>query len=303
MALAKEIWINSIVENLFPDDSFITKSINDSGFVNYKKVHIPNAGSPSGIQKNRETKPATIKTRTDTDLEYTLDEFTTDPISITNADIVELSYDKRNSIIANDRAQLQKAVSEAVMQAWAGSAGNVVETSGEDRAVHTGGKATGNRKKITKKNVHELATQFDVDDIPFADRYLLLDAIMYNDLIDDMTAKELTAFQMNADVKTGVMGDLYGFKIMKRSRVLRVDSKKAVLDWGSDTGATTDCAAGLAWQASCVSHALGDVKMFDEIDSPTMYGDIYSFLVRAGGSIRRNDKKGIALIAEATATA
>ena len=35
MALAKEIWINSIVENLFPDDSFITKSINDSGFVNY----------------------------------------------------------------------------------------------------------------------------------------------------------------------------------------------------------------------------------------------------------------------------
>ena len=171
MALAKEIWINSIVENLFPDDSFITKSINDSGFVNYKKVHIPNAGSPSGIQKNRETKPATIKTRTDTDLEYTLDEFTTDPISITNADIVELSYDKRNSIIANDRAQLQKAVSEAVMQAWAGSAGNVVETSREETADGEISSKTVTKKIVDKDGKEKAITTWRLNEHPRPNKY------------------------------------------------------------------------------------------------------------------------------------
>ena len=48
-----------------------------------------------------------------------------------------------------------------------------------------------------------------------------------------------------------------------------------------------------------MSRALGEVKMFDSMDNPTYYGDIYSFLMRAGGSYRRYDKKGIYVIAEA----
>ena len=33
--------------------------------------------------------------------------------------------------------------------------------------------------------------------------------------------------------------------------------------------------------------------MFDSVDNPLYYGDIYSFLVRCGGAIRRYDKKGV----------
>ena len=55
----------------------------------------------------------------------------------------------------------------------------------------------------------------------------------------------------------------------------------------------------LAWQEKCVSRAMGDVKMFDNQDDPTYYGDIYSFLMRVGGSKRRYDSKGIYAIAEA----
>ena len=50
-----------------------------------------------------------------------------------------------------------------------------------------------------------------------------------------------------------------------------------------------------------MSRAIGEVKMFDETDSPTYYGDIYSFLMRTGGSHRRYDKKGIAVIIEGEA--
>jgi hypothetical protein len=38
---------------------------------------------------------------------------------------------------------------------------------------------------------------------------------------------------------------------------------------------------------------MGQNELFEEINSPTMYGDTYSALVRAGGRIKRNDGKGV----------
>ena len=38
--------------------------------------------------------------------------------------------------------------------------------------------------------------------------------------------------------------------------------------------------------------------MFANVGDATYYGDVYSFLMRTGGSIRRYDKKGVFLIAE-----
>ena len=43
--------------------------------------------------------------------------------------------------------------------------------------------------------------------------------------------------------------------------------------------------------------------MFDQVDNPVYYGDVYSFLVRVGGAIRRYDKKGVYAIVTDTATA
>ena len=80
MALNKQVWLNTIVENFFPDNSFATKSIDDSVFVNNKTVHIPNAGAPSGVEINRTQKPASVNQRTDQDLTYDMDELTTNPI-------------------------------------------------------------------------------------------------------------------------------------------------------------------------------------------------------------------------------
>lgn len=105
MALNKQIWLNTIVENFYPDNSFASKSIDDSTFVSYKTVHIPNAGTPSGVEINRTKKPASVSQRTDNELTYDMDELTTNPIYIPNIDTVELSYDKRNSVLSNDRQQ------------------------------------------------------------------------------------------------------------------------------------------------------------------------------------------------------
>ena len=297
MALNKQVWLNTIVENFFPDNSFATKSIDDSVFVSNKTVHIPNAGAPSGVEINRTEKPASVNQRTDQDLTYDMDELTTNPIYIPNVDTVELSYDKRQSILWNDRMELQKQAHQNLLYRWF-VAGQVIETEGEAIDAHTSSTATGKRKALTKDTILKLMTRFNQDDVPATGRYILLDAVMYAQLLKDLTEKELSAFLSSANAQKGILGNLYGFDIMQRSQVLRLTSGKALLKW-SENAAATELAAGIAWQENCVSRALGEVKMFDSTDNPMYYGDIYSFLMRVGGKYRRYDKKGVYVIAEA----
>lgn len=298
MALNKEVWQSSIIDNLFPDDSFASKSVDDSAFIDNKTVHIPNAGAPSGVQTNRNQKPASIKQRTDNDLTYNMDELTTDPIYIPNIETVQFSYNKRESVISNDRRELQKAAHENLLNRWGVSAeSNIVLTTGGDVNAHTSETALGKRKSITRNDVYALMTKFDAQDVPQQDRYLLLDAYMYSQLLADLTNADKQAFFASANAQKGVLGELAGFQILKRSRVLRLSANK-VLSWSSE-GAAGELAAGFAWQKESVSRALGNFKMFSDVDSPTYYGDIYSFLIMTGGACRRYDKKGVALIAEA----
>ena len=301
MALNISIWQTTLVENFYPDNSFASKSVDDSTFVNAHKVIIPNAGAPSKVQKNRTVKPATVDQRTDNDLEYEIDELTTDPIYIPNIDTVELSYDKRTSIISNDRAQLQNTAHENLLERWGKGvpASNVLLTTGTtERNAHTSDTATGKRKRITKEDLLAIMTRMDADNVPEEGRYLLLDAYMYADLLADLSESDKWMFQNSANMQTGVLGNLYGLNIMKRSKVLRVKTDKTLLPWGEEAIAG-ELAAALAWHDKSVSRALGEVKMFDSTNNPMYYGDIYSFLLRTGGSVRRYDKKGIYLLAEA----
>lgn len=298
MAIQKEIWAREIVNGLFADNSFASKATNDDMYVNQgKKVHIPNAGAPSKTKKNRTTVPATAVKRIDTDIEYELDEFTTDPVYIPNAETIELSYDKRNSVIYQDREQIKEDALQNLLYRWDPTNANSILTSGAGEDAYTD-KATGKRKALTKEDVRRLMTKFDQQNIPQTDRYLLLDAVMYAQLLASMTETDNIGFFQAADVAKGIVGNLYGFNIMKRSQVLRYATGGDLSTWDT-TGQATDNAAGLAWHRGSVSRAMGEVKVFDSIDNPLYYGDVYSFLVRCGGAIRRNDKKGICAIIQA----
>lgn len=299
MALQKEIWINSIVEGLFADNTFASRSVNHSAFVNGKTVHIPGAGSAPSVTKTRATALANLTAlagRTDTDLTYDIATYFGGPVLIENPESVELSYDKRSSVLRSLKTALADNVYADLIKAWVPVSGTVIATTGESVAA-TAPSATGNRKSVTKADIRALRTQFDKWDIPQTGRCLMLDADMYGQLLGDLTESQANAFLACADAKTGVVGKLYGFDVYLRSSVL-VTTAAGAKKTGS--AAATDCAAGIAWSSDCVSIALGTTEINENSDDAIAFGDVLSATVRAGGSYTRNDKKGVIVLYQGT---
>lgn len=299
MALNKEIWINDIIEGFFPDNQFVSRSADHSLYVNNKTVHVPNAGLPPEIKKNIGSFPVTAAKRTDNDLTYDIDTFYSVPIHIQNSEVVELSYDKRQSVLAQMKAELQRAVMEAVLASWVPASPTSLATTGEAVASHIP-TATGNRKKLTIEDIKSLKLIFDRQDIPSDGRYILLDSDMYNELMGEMTNAAVLNFLAGANPENGVIGTFMGFNFYSRSKVLKTTAAGAFKEW-SASGAATDSAAGLAWHQSSVARAMGAVDLFESSQDPLYYGDIMSCSMRAGGHCVRSDKKGVVLLYQGTA--
>jgi hypothetical protein len=301
MALQKEIWINSIIEGLFADNSFAARSVDHSGFVNNITVHVPNAGAPPAVVKARASYPATVTSRTDADLTYNIEEYTTDPIRISNAEDVELSYNKRESVLKGAKQALADAVYGDLIYKWIPSSGTTLATSGAAAAPYIAA-ATGLRNALVKSDILSLRKQFDVWNTPQEGRVLLLDAVMYSQLLGDLTDTEAAAFLASASAQTGVIGRLYGFEVMMRSQVAKTTAAGVAKAWTAATAAT-DAAAALAWHTGTVSRALGANELFESESDPLFYGYILSALVRAGGNYVRSDKKGVVLLYQGTPSA
>lgn len=304
MAITVEIWSDAIVENLFADNSFLSRAFRADEYVNQGKVvHIPNAGAPSGVEKNRTSLPAAITTRTDVDLTFTLDEYTTNPVRIGNAEKVELRYDKRSSVIKNDREALDDAVARDVLCSWAPNLNTnnnsvILRTTGSNVVAHAPA-AIGNRMALTRADIKAAMLAMNKQNVPKKGRYAIIDSEMYSQLLDSMTEQQAIAFHSQANLATGTIGKLYGFDIYERAETVVYETTGRVPKvWGTG-GAATDCAAALFWHEGSVCAALGEHVAFEDEKSATNYGDVLSFLVRAGGRAMRADGKGIVAVVQA----
>lgn len=304
MAIQKEIWENDIVESLWADNAFLNFAFNADQYVLAGKVvHIPQAGTSVSASTNRSSLPATVTVRTDTEINYSLDEITTDPILISNADTVELSYDKRNAVLSDTKSAIAQAAALNLLFKWNPTAlTQMVRTSGAATAAHTAS-GTGNRKAFTVADVKAAQKLMNKQNIPSGDRYMLIDSDMYDQLTADLTATQYRDFSAALNPATGVVGMLYGFTIMTRSEVARYTNAATPVpvSWAT-AGDATHNAAALCWHKNSVERALGIVSMFEDLKNPTFYGDIYSALVRVGGRIRRSDGKGIVAIVQTATT-
>lgn len=304
MAVQVEIWQKDIVSNLFADNTFMSKAFNADQYVLAGKVvHVPQAGTPAAVVKNRSELPAVAVKRADTEVNYSLDEYTTTPHVVQITEEVEASYDKRQSVISEDKQALEEAVSEEMIDKWSpgatAAATCYLRTTGDAVEAHLPS-ATGNRLSFTTKDVAAAAFKMNSLNVPKTERYALVDSWMYKQLLDSMSEADQIAFHKHADLANGTIGKLHGFEFYERSSVTRYTNAATPVHKAWDAaGATTDNAAAIFWQKNSVERAKGEViALYNEKDA-TYYGDVMSFLVRAGGRIRRADNKGVVAVIQA----
>lgn len=259
MALQKEIWLSSLIEGLFAENSFASRSLDHSEFVENHVVHVPNAGAGPNVEVNRSVFPASVVRRTDAEVTYELKNYTTDPIVLQGAETIELSYNKRESVIRMSRATLMNKVYSDLLDTWAASSGAITPSA------------------TVSESIRNARLQFDKDLIPQEGRYMILTPDSYMQLVGELTDAANAHFLAGADPVRGTIGKWMGFDIYERP---------------IGTGAATI----FAWWSEAVSRAVGEVKLRTNEDDPTWYGDVLSCEVRAGGAAVRSDGKGLLIL-------
>jgi hypothetical protein len=298
--LIKEIWRKEIIGSLYKDNDFLKWCFDASEFVKDGTiVHIPQAGIPSNVEVDRTSLPATISERTDSDIVYTLKEFTSDPKLVRNIDKIQLSYNKVQSVISEDMDNLREKVADWMLRLWTpASAGAIMRTTG-DAIVGKAPSATGNRKALVPADFAAAQLFMDDQNVPKANRKAIVPARMMATMLTNL---ELWKRDVGGelDLKEGRIARLYGFDIVTRSTVNIYDNTGTpVAKNPGASAAATDNLASLFWHPSAVEGALGNVDAFYKLNDPTYYGDIFSFLLMAGGRIRRADNKGVIAMVEA----
>jgi hypothetical protein len=307
MALIKEIWVADVQEALNRNADFLPYSIDDSAYVAFGTVHIPQSGSNPAVVKNPATFPLQINERTDTDRTYSLDQFALEPTLITNLDELQISYDKRQSVLGQQISTLTQRIGDEVAIKWtATGASNIVSTTGAAVATALAPGATGTRKAVTLADIASLASKLDKDNVPRGNRKLLMSTDMFWELfaISDVIRASYNGFQNQGNVlQTGTVAQLYGFDIMMRPVVsVFANSATSPKAFGAAT-ATTDNLACIAFHSTTVRRALGSMTPLYNAGSngnglPEYLGSIFNMEVMLGAAIGRTDMKGVAALVQ-----
>lgn len=329
--VAIEFWDSTIAQFLLREYPWILRAKDRTAAVLSKSVvHIPQAGNLPGGVRNRKNYPAPMVRRSDTDITYVLDEVSTNPSHISDAEKVELSYDKVGEVLNDHIRQLNFLAAYNALYRWVGknpTAGGVTNldlnaaniqrtTSGTTAATHLSG-ATGSRKLLTVDDVAAaktiLITQTKKELNP-GKRALLLDETLYNQLKADAKLSNNQQYDLvGAVFQNGDLVKLHGFDIIRTDVLPRFTNAATPLakdpltdaDIASGTGlpysvtaAATDNACAILVDFDFVHIAKGPTKVFETLGDATMQGDLYSALFRMGASRERFDQAGVVAIVQ-----
>jgi hypothetical protein len=305
MALIKEIWVNQVVETLNQDAAFLPYSVDHSAYIAYGTVHIPQSGANPTVLLNPTAFPLAIAPRVDADRTYTMDRYALEPTIIDNLDALQVSYDKKNSVIGQQINILVDRIGTQVAYTWAATgAANIVETTGASGASLPPS-GTGTRKAVTLLDIANLAKKLDKDNVPRQGRVLLMNSDMFWELftISEVVRASYNGFAVNA-LAQGVIAQLFGFNIMMRPTVAIYAKTATVPTPVTAAAAADDRLACIAFHPSTVSRAVGAMTpLFDEGSNgngkPEYLGSIFNMEVMLGSAILRADMKGVAALVQA----
>jgi|ERR1700757_760967 len=314
MALQQEIWVPFIQENLFPKSSFLELAEDHSQFIQYKTVHLPQAGATPGMVMNNTSVPLSITQRSDTDFTYDINNYKLVPTAITDLEELQINYSKRNSILGNYFRMAGYGIANSALYSWAPTGSTrMVRTTGTATANALAPGATGTRNAITLADIAALKDIMDADFVPEEDRYIIIPSSIYNNQL--LAINNIQAFYaynrpvlQDAEVRT-----IFGFKVIVKPSVVVYDNsgtpviKSIITDTSSIGGytfgtpvstASTDNMAIVAFHKSFVGKAQSDIKIFGQQDRPEYYGSIFSAELQFGSSALYANGIGTAVLVQ-----
>ena len=301
--LLRRQFLTEITPRLFPNNSFLSRAINDDAFVNSNTVELPFAGTLPNAVVDRVVLPAPISQRTDVATNYQMSEITTDPTLLKDSESLTLYYNKRSSILDQHVKTINNKAAALALYKWAQGADStrITGSTGSMRpAGNSTGGQTGTRKAFTEVDIIKMQNYFFADDLQQDINDIRGIAIVtprqYQDLISIDNFKRYDALG-TSNIPSGVIKRAYGFDFYVRSTTVSLNVSDTLNAEGA-AGTTNTQDAALFYSADYVRRAVGSIKTYVDNDKPEYYGSIFSTMVRFGAIAARNDNKGVYILFE-----
>lgn len=266
--LKKQIWINQLKNNFYPEGSFLNFAKNFDAMVDNDKITLAEVGLDPVVLIDNTTYPIEVTERSDTPIEITLQLFETENTLVRSPEAVELAYDKVESVIYGHKQALRTATSRIAAHAYS-PASNTVNTP----VLVTTGPANGEGfKRLVIKDVLLLKRKFDEADIPLDDRFLVLTPTH----VEDLLIESSETFKDIFDLVNGMPKKFAGFGMLqfsKNAKYNHVTGAKIAFN-AVGTNATV---SSFAFQKEEVMRADGKVKMYASKDDPKERATIIGF--------------------------
>lgn len=263
--LNKEIWIPELIEAFYPDWSFLNEADDMSEWVDNDVINLAEAGVEPNVLINNNTYPVPFAERTDTPISLTLNTYDTEGTVIRDAEVAELVYAKRQSILTQHKNALANKIGLHAAHNYA-PAGNTTYTPVLDKTASS---------TFDIEFFIEMESMFNDLGVPLGKRV----AVLTSGHLADIRKQNLNLFKEVAN-KPGT--ELYSFKLYYYPNnphyTVSTKTKKA---FGASINPATDKKASFFFYGGSVMRALGSTKMFERLNDPEQKGDILNFQQRA----------------------
>lgn len=285
----KEVWLDVIMENFYPDGAWIKRARDLSAFVENDVINLADCGADPDVLVNH-TGLVGIVARVDNPLALTLDTLDSVNTPVKNVEQIEAAYDKITSVVDSHKLKIQSTHYERAAYNFTPSTNTantpVINATGDVDGV-TGVRA------LRLKDIIALQTRFNKLRLPKQNRVLVLCS---DHLADILTESE----QLNNQYVNLVEGKALryaGFDIYQDDYSI-LFSKIAIpvkQPYGTAyVPASHTNKVSFAFQGGEVGNADGTLKMYYLADDPQYRADIIGFQKRSLGIPMRG--KGIAAL-------
>lgn len=266
--LQKEVWVNQLMSNFYPDSSFLNYVKDFSELSENDAINLAETGIDPKVLINNTTYPIGIVQRVDTPIRIELDKFETENTLVRRPEAIEYAYDQLESVLMGHRNTLRARTAEKAAHAYAPQ-----EDTPDTPVIATSGESKGGRKMITFDDIFDLKERFDNALIPLEKRYLVLHPYHVTDLL----RHDIKVFKDLMDLVNGEPKKFAGFGMLQfQLPALYNFSTLEKKPFAGEPG-EYDTFCSFAFYGDEVMKADGEVYMYIREDDPEERGTIVGF--------------------------